>query len=63
MLHAIKDHTFKWGAERIKIEISYGISCTGELEKEEKEEEFIHRADSRLLTAKQLRLRSESGKT
>jgi len=63
MSHAIKDHTFKWGAERVNIEISYGISYTGELEKGEEEEEFIHRADSRLLTAKQSRLRSESGKT
>ncbi|GAG17727.1 unnamed protein product, partial [marine sediment metagenome] len=56
MLDTIKNHAFEWGSERIKVEISYGISSTGELKKGEEEEEFIHRADSRLYNAKQSRL-------
>lgn len=55
ILHAIKNHPFEWGPESIKVEISYGISTTGELKKGEGEEEFINRADSRLYTAKQSR--------
>jgi diguanylate cyclase (GGDEF)-like protein len=55
VLDTIKDHAFQWRSERIKVEISYGISTTGELEEGDGEEEFIHRADSRLLTAKQSR--------
>ena len=55
MLDTIKGHAFQWESERIKVEISYGISTTGELEQGDGEEVFIHRADSRLLTAKQSR--------
>ena len=55
VLDTIKDHAFQWRSERIKVEISYGISTTGDLEEGDGEEEFIHRADSRLLTAKQSR--------
>jgi len=55
ILHTIKNHAFEWGSKRIKVEISYGISATGELEKEEEEKEFIRKADSRLYAAKQSR--------
>ena len=55
MLHAVRNHAFKWRSERIRVEISCGISNIGELEERENEEEFIHRADSRLYTAKQSR--------
>jgi len=55
MLHAVKNHAFKWKSERIRVEISCGISTTVELAKGENEEELIHRADSRLYMAKQSR--------
>jgi len=51
----IKAHDFRWGSEKIKVETSYGISTTGELEKGELEEGLLHRADSRLYAAKQSR--------
>jgi len=60
VLSAIKSHSFEWGHERIKVEISYGISTTSELEKREDEEEFLHRADSRLYTAKRSQLNQVS---
>ena len=59
-LRTIKNHSFEWGPKRIKVEISYGISTTSELEKGEEEEEFLHKADSRLCTAKWPRLYSVS---
>ena len=55
MLRTVRNHPFKWRSEGITVEISCGISTTGELEEGENEEEFIHRADSRLYTAKQSR--------
>jgi len=55
MSHAIRNHDFKWRSERIRIEISFGISTTVELKEVENEEEFVHRADTRLYTAKQSR--------
>jgi len=55
MLHSVRNHAFKWRSERIRVEISCGISNIGELEERENEEEFIHRADSNLYTAKQSR--------
>ncbi|MBW2000915.1 MAG: GGDEF domain-containing protein [Deltaproteobacteria bacterium] len=55
MLHSVRNHTFKWRSERIRVEISCGISNIGELEERENEEEFIYRADSRLYIAKQSR--------
>ena len=48
ILHTIKHHAFEWRSERIKVEISHGISTTLEIEKGQDEEELIHRADSRL---------------
>ena len=58
VLHTIKSHAFKWESEMIKVEVSYGISTTGELEEGDGEEKLFHMADSRLLTAKQSRLYS-----
>ena len=55
MLRTVRNHAFKWRSEGITVEISCGISTAGELEEGENEEEFIHRADSRLYTAKQSR--------
>jgi len=55
MLHAVRNHSFKWRSEGITVEISCGISTTGDLEEGGNDEEFIHRADSRLYTAKQSR--------
>jgi diguanylate cyclase (GGDEF)-like protein len=51
----IKARDFQWGSERIKVETSYGISTTGELERGELEEGLLHRADSRLYAAKHSR--------
>ena len=53
VLHNLKDHAFEWESERIKVEISLGISTTDELKKGEGEKELIQRADSRLYVAKQ----------
>lgn len=55
MLHAVRNHAFKWRFEGIKVEISCGISNIDELEEGGNMEELIHRADSRLYTAKQSR--------
>ena len=55
LLRTIMTHAFEWGPAKITVEISYGISTTGELEKGEKEEELIHRADARLYAAKRSR--------
>jgi diguanylate cyclase (GGDEF)-like protein len=55
IIHNIKTHDFQWGSEKIKVETSYGISTTGELENWEVEEGLLHRADSRLYAAKQSR--------
>jgi len=55
MVHAVRNHAFKWRSERVRVEISCGISNIGELEEGGNKEEFIHRADSRLYTAKQSR--------
>jgi diguanylate cyclase (GGDEF)-like protein len=60
VLRTIKNRSFEWGPKRIKVEISYGISTTSELEKGEDEEEFLHKADSRLYNAKWPRLYSVS---
>jgi diguanylate cyclase (GGDEF)-like protein len=54
ILHTIKNHTFEWRAERIKVEISHGISTTLEIEKGQDEKELIHRADSRLYHLKRV---------
>ncbi len=63
ILHAIEHHVFEWRSERIKVEISHGISTTLELKKGEGEEELIHRADSRLYHMKRSGplLRASSG--
>jgi len=53
--HTIKNHTFEWRSERIKVEISHGISTAAEIEKGQNEEELIHKADSRLYHMKQSR--------
>jgi len=53
VLHNLKNHAFEWESERIKVEISLGISTTDELKKGEGEKELIQRADSRLYVAKQ----------
>jgi PleD family two-component response regulator len=53
MLHSVRNHAFKWRSERVRVEISCGISNIGELEEGGNKEELIHRADSRLYTAKQ----------
>ena len=46
---------FRWGDKQIKVEISYGIASISELEAREGDEEFIHRADSRLYRAKRIK--------
>ena len=48
ILNTIKQHVFEWRSERIKVEISHGISTTLEIKKGQDEEELIRRADSRL---------------
>ncbi|MCD4716874.1 MAG: GGDEF domain-containing protein [Desulfobacterales bacterium] len=48
ILNTIKQHVFEWRSEKIKVEISHGISTTLEIEKGQDEKELIHRADSRL---------------
>jgi len=48
ILHTIKHHAFEWRSERIKVEISHGVSTTLEIKKGQDEEELIHVADSRL---------------
>ncbi len=53
VLRNLKDHAFEWESERIKVEISLGISTTDELKKGEGEKELIQKADSRLYIAKQ----------
>lgn len=55
ILHAIKNHTFEWGPESIKVEITYGIATITELEKEDDDKELILKADSRLYHAKRSR--------
>lgn len=55
MSNSIMNHPFQWGSERIKVEISYGISTAEELQNREGEEEFIRRADLRLYIQKQSR--------
>ena len=55
ILHAIKNHTFEWGPERIKVNITYGIATITELEKEDDDRELILMADSRLYQAKRSR--------
>ncbi len=55
MLRSIKNHAFEWGPEKIKVEISYGISSLTEIEKGKGEEEFINKADERLYDAKRSR--------
>ncbi|NOQ96491.1 MAG: diguanylate cyclase [Desulfobacterales bacterium] len=53
VLRDLKDHAFEWESERIKVEISLGVSTTDELKKGEGEKELIQKADSRLYIAKQ----------
>ena len=55
MLLAVRNHDFIYRSEGITVEISCGISTTGEIKEEGTEEAFIHRADSRLYRAKQSR--------
>ena len=49
---AVESHPFKGEGEPIDVEISYGISTTGELQRSEKEKALIERADNRLYTMK-----------
>jgi diguanylate cyclase (GGDEF)-like protein len=53
--HTIKNHTFEWRSERIKVEISHGISTAAEIEKGQDEKQLIHKADSSLYNMKQSR--------
>ena len=55
MLHTVENHNFIYRSEGITVEISCGISTTGELKEGGNEEAFIRRADSRLYRAKQSR--------
>jgi diguanylate cyclase (GGDEF)-like protein len=55
ILHTIKNHAFEWRSERIKVEISHGISTAAEIEKGQDEEELIRKADSGLHHMKQSR--------
>ena len=52
VLKKINENIFKWGSEKIKIGMSYGISNTGELDKGDNETELIKNADSRLYSVK-----------
>jgi diguanylate cyclase (GGDEF)-like protein len=52
---AVENHPFIWKGGPIDVEISYGISTTGELQSSEKERALIHRADARLYTMKRSR--------
>ena len=48
ILYTIKHHVFEWRSEKIKVEISHGISTLIEIDKGHDEKELIHKADSRL---------------
>jgi len=48
----IENHDFEWRSEKIKVEISCGISTTSELKTQEAEKELIAKADDRLYDSK-----------
>ncbi len=52
ILATIKKHPFIWQSQRIKVEISCGISTSGEMTSDENEETLIQKADQRLYHAK-----------
>jgi diguanylate cyclase (GGDEF)-like protein len=52
---AVENHPFQWEGGSIDVEISYGISATGELQRSEKERALIERADNRLYAMKKYR--------
>jgi len=52
VLSDLKNQTFEWKSEKIKVEISYGIATTSDLKKQESERELISMADARLYDSK-----------
>ena len=52
---AVENHPFNWEGGPIDVEISYGISTTGELQRSEREKALIEQADNRLYTMKRSR--------
>lgn len=49
-----ESHIFKWGSEKIRIGMSYGISNTNELQKDDTEVDLVKLADARLYTEKHM---------
>ena len=52
ILNKINGHIFEWGSDKIKTGMSYGISNSQELQKDDPEDLLIKLADSRLYTSK-----------
>jgi diguanylate cyclase (GGDEF)-like protein len=52
VLSDLEKQAFEWESEKIKVEISCGISTTSELKKQESEKELISKADAKLYDAK-----------
>jgi diguanylate cyclase (GGDEF)-like protein len=52
MLHRVGRHRFRWGANRVSVSVSYGISDTDELRADTNVSALLQRADSRLYQAK-----------
>ncbi|MBW1919739.1 MAG: diguanylate cyclase [Deltaproteobacteria bacterium] len=55
VLHALKNHTFLWGEEKIVVGISYGISSTSDFDEKKNAQELIRKADCSLYYAKRSR--------
>jgi diguanylate cyclase (GGDEF)-like protein len=52
VLSDVGHHVFEWESTKIKVNISCGISATGELENHENDKDLISKADTRLYSAK-----------
>jgi GGDEF domain-containing protein len=52
LLSKLRNHIFEWGSDKIRVCMSYGISNSKELQKDDSEELLIRLADSRLYTSK-----------
>lgn len=51
-LSSIRDHSFEWKSEKIKVEVSCGVAAVGELGQKDGTVELIEMADSRLYHSK-----------
>jgi len=60
MLLQLRRHAFRWGASRVRVSVSYGISDTDELRTDTNVSALLQRADSRLYQAKRTLKTSKS---